>query len=274
MLHVDPAAGIAETAADLTGTIDPRNLPASAWFEYWPANSHTASGENRGPRCAQRGGARRPGESDRGPPAGQGLSVPPRGDRRPDLRTGPQRDAEPAHGRTAASGRRRELQSRCRSKGRPPPNVAGEQDFSKLAAPKQVTLDCEVDTTSRNRFADRVEREQRADPDGAVLGRPVRPRPEGGRQPGRGARPGRRQALRETEIRASTGAFSKRARKGSGGRKLWGSGSGNYKTVGSHGAATVRGTIWLVSDRCDGSTHFKVKKGHVVVRDFVKTRNR
>ena len=45
---------------------------------------------------------------------------------------------------------------------------------------------------------------------------------------------------------------------------------GNYKTAGSHGAATVRGTIWLVADRCDGSTLFKVKKGTVVVRDFIK----
>jgi hypothetical protein len=59
-------------------------------------------------------------------------------------------------------------------------------------------------------------------------------------------------------------------RRGSGGRKLWGSGEGNYKTVGSHGSATVRGTIWLVADRCDGSTLFKVKRGTVVVRDFIK----
>ena len=61
-----------------------------------------------------------------------------------------------------------------------------------------------------------------------------------------------------------------RDRRGSSGRKLWGSGSGNYKTAGSHGAATVRGTTWLVADRCDGSTLFKVKQGTVVVRDFVK----
>jgi hypothetical protein len=54
------------------------------------------------------------------------------------------------------------------------------------------------------------------------------------------------------------------------GRKLWGSGKGNYKTAGSHGAATVRGTTWLVQDRCDGSTLFKVAEGTVWVRDFVK----
>ena len=62
-------------------------------------------------------------------------------------------------------------------------------------------------------------------------------------------------------------------RKGSDGRRLWGSGEGNYKTVGSHGSATVPGTIWLVPDRCDGSTLFKVKRGTVVVRDFIKERS-
>ena len=61
---------------------------------------------------------------------------------------------------------------------------------------------------------------------------------------------------------------------GGGGRKLWGSGKGNYKTVGSHGAATVQGTIWLVQDRCDGSTLVKVKHGTVWVEDFVKDRSR
>jgi hypothetical protein len=54
------------------------------------------------------------------------------------------------------------------------------------------------------------------------------------------------------------------------GRRLWGSGKGNYQTSGSHGAATVRGTTWLVVDRCDGSTFFKVAEGTVWVDDFVK----
>jgi hypothetical protein len=61
-----------------------------------------------------------------------------------------------------------------------------------------------------------------------------------------------------------------RARKGGAGRQLWGSGSGDYKTVGSHGSATVRGTVWLVADRCNGVTLFKVNRGTVVVRDFTE----
>jgi hypothetical protein len=32
----------------------------------------------------------------------------------------------------------------------------------------------------------------------------------------------------------------------------------------------VRGTIWLVEDRCNGSTFFKTRRGIVEVRDFVK----
>ncbi len=34
----------------------------------------------------------------------------------------------------------------------------------------------------------------------------------------------------------------------------------------------MRGTIWLVQDRCDGSTFFKVRRGTVWVRDFVLDR--
>jgi hypothetical protein len=51
------------------------------------------------------------------------------------------------------------------------------------------------------------------------------------------------------------------------GRKLWGSGKGNFRTTGSNGSATVRGTIWFTEDRCDG-TFFKVNRGIVAVRDF------
>jgi CSLREA domain-containing protein len=58
-----------------------------------------------------------------------------------------------------------------------------------------------------------------------------------------------------------------RAGKGTSG-KLWGSGHGNFKTEGNQGSATVRGTVWLVEDRCDGTTFFKTRRGVVSVRDF------
>jgi hypothetical protein len=71
------------------------------------------------------------------------------------------------------------------------------------------------------------------------------------------------------KARSRSGRVMRRRSRGPG-RKLWGSGSGNYKTSGSHGSATVRGTTWLVADRCDGSTLFKVEEGTVRVSDFVK----
>jgi hypothetical protein len=52
-------------------------------------------------------------------------------------------------------------------------------------------------------------------------------------------------------------------------RKLWGSGTGSFRTRGQYSAATVRGTDWLVQDSCAG-TLTQVKKGVVSVRDNVK----
>jgi hypothetical protein len=52
-------------------------------------------------------------------------------------------------------------------------------------------------------------------------------------------------------------------------RKLWGDGSGRFRTKGKHSAATVVGTKWLVEDRCK-STLTRVRRGRVSVRDFVK----
>ena len=54
-------------------------------------------------------------------------------------------------------------------------------------------------------------------------------------------------------------------------RRLWGSGRGRFRTRGRHSAATVRGTTWLVEDRCDG-TLTRVVKGTVQVYDFGRRR--
>ncbi|MDA0169683.1 VCBS repeat-containing protein [Solirubrobacter taibaiensis] len=56
-------------------------------------------------------------------------------------------------------------------------------------------------------------------------------------------------------------------------RKLWGDGKGAFRTSGKYSAATVRGTKWLVTDRCD-STTTKVTQGSVTVRDFGLKRNK
>src|SRR4051794_3013787 len=52
-------------------------------------------------------------------------------------------------------------------------------------------------------------------------------------------------------------------------RQLWGSGKGNFRTVGRYASASVRGTIWLTADRCDGS-QVTVRRGVVQVRDLVR----
>jgi hypothetical protein len=49
--------------------------------------------------------------------------------------------------------------------------------------------------------------------------------------------------------------------------KLWGNGKGKFRTNGKYSSATVRGTIWLTQDECDG-TLTKVRRGVVQVRDF------
>jgi hypothetical protein len=52
-------------------------------------------------------------------------------------------------------------------------------------------------------------------------------------------------------------------------RKLWGTGKGSFRTKGRYSSATVRGTIWYVEDRCDG-TLTRVTRGVVEVRDFTR----
>ncbi len=87
---------------------------------------------------------------------------------------------------------------------------------------------------------------------------------------GRGARPLTTLTLTERlDCRRQATASQKRKPKK---RKLWGSGTGRFRTKGSYSAATIRGTRWLVTDRCT-STTTKVREGSVTVRDLVKRRN-
>jgi hypothetical protein len=52
-------------------------------------------------------------------------------------------------------------------------------------------------------------------------------------------------------------------------RQVWGDGKGKFRTKGRYSSATVRGTNWLTSDRCDG-TFVKVNRGVVEVNDIKK----
>jgi hypothetical protein len=50
-------------------------------------------------------------------------------------------------------------------------------------------------------------------------------------------------------------------------RRLRARGKGRFRSRGRYSAATVRGTVWITADRCDG-TLTTVKRGKVAVRDF------
>ena len=55
-------------------------------------------------------------------------------------------------------------------------------------------------------------------------------------------------------------------------RRLRSNARGRFRTRGRHSSATVRGTIWITEDRCDG-TLTRVRRGRVVVRDLRLRRN-
>jgi hypothetical protein len=59
---------------------------------------------------------------------------------------------------------------------------------------------------------------------------------------------GRAQACAQSTGRRTGSAARKRVL-----RKLWGNAKGHFRTKGSYSSATVRGTVWLTEDRCDGT---------------------
>jgi hypothetical protein len=73
-------------------------------------------------------------------------------------------------------------------------------------------------------------------------------------------------------LRCARGGNANAAAKRKKKRRLWGDGSGKFRTDGEFSSATVRGTKWLVEDRCD-RTITKVTSGRVTVRDKIKRKN-
>ena len=94
---------------------------------------------------------------------------------------------------------------------------------------------------------------------------------------------GKRKAKGLTELRLKGASFagcrSSRGKKASAAasrrkiRRLTGNAKGRFRTRGRYSAATVRGTIWTVTDRCDG-TLTKVSRGKVAVRDLRKRKTK
>jgi hypothetical protein len=77
-------------------------------------------------------------------------------------------------------------------------------------------------------------------------------------------------ACKSTAARASVSAAGRRSRVV---RRLWGNDHhGRFRTRGSNSIATVRGTSWVTTDRCDG-TLTSVSKGSVSVRDLRRNKS-
>jgi hypothetical protein len=265
-LTLDPAVPKSPTTAGVSGSVNPGGLAADVWFEFWSAEapvpertaikvtpagfeSVTVDRVLTGLEPAVEYSFRLAAKTELSPDpfhsATRTLQTP-----LPPPQAGQTFNIEPVDGT---------ITTKCEDEGA----------FTKLVRPKQVTLDCQIDasdgTVSVTASKGSSGRTQTAD---FWAGRFTIFQEEGDNREAVLKFAGKRRCERRKT--KSAGRVQTLSRGGKGGRKLWGSGSGNYKTVGSHGSATVRGTIWLVADRCDGSTLFKVKKGTVVVRDFVK----
>ena len=72
----------------------------------------------------------------------------------------------------------------------------------------------------------------------------------------------RRCRTRGSAARAGAAQLSRRTV-----RRLRANARGRFRTRGRNSSATVRGTVWTTTDRCDG-TLTKVTRGRVAVRDF------
>lgn len=141
--------------------------------------------------------------------------------------------------------------------------LPGERAFVELTAPQQMPMGTTFDTT-----AGRVTLTSAADTQGATqhawfyegtftIGQTAGPAPittltlAG--------------ALPDCAKGARAAATTRRQ------RHLWGDGKGRFRTGGRFASATVRGTRWVVVDRCDG-TLVRVVRGSVTVRDRVRRR--
>jgi hypothetical protein len=137
--------------------------------------------------------------------------------------------------------------------------LRGKKKFVELAAGEQIPVGSTVDTT-RGRVTIVAAGDQTADFYDGIFRIAQN----------RAATPLTTLKLVE-QLRCPRGGRASIAAKRKKKRKLWGDGSGNFRTEGKHSAATVVGTRWLVEDRC-ASTLTRVVTGVVSVRDFGKRR--
>ena len=125
-------------------------------------------------------------------------------------------------------------------------------------------------TRARARSAWRAPRTHRAAPAGRLPERPVPGPPVEAAEREGSDRPrlkGRASGAAAPAGKSAGAALSRRTI-----RRLRANARGRFRTIGRNSSATVRGTVWLMEDRCDG-TLTKVRRGRVVVRDFRRKRS-
>jgi Regulator of chromosome condensation (RCC1) repeat/Putative Ig domain len=266
VVGLDEARNVGFSGADLSGTVDPRNLPAEAWFEYWPAEGSSTSAQRTPTEAVAKGiGA--------AAVSAHLAGLTPDTEYLFRLSAANELGAEAVHSDTRAlattlapptAGLNFNVET---VEGRVTTKCPSDASFTGLVRATQVPVGCVIDTTDGTVriTADRGGGETQT---AYFWGGVFRVAQNSGAN---------RAAVMKLvgklrcERRASKGHRRRvNLRRRGSGRRLWGSGKGNYRTVGHHGSATVRGTTWLVQDRCDGSTLIKVKHGTVWVKDFVK----
>ena len=280
LLAVSPAQDVTTASAGLKGSIDPRNLAAEAWFEYWPAAGDPKDAKSTPVQAVAEGLVKE------GLSAGlAGLS--PGTEYSFRLAATNELGPEPLYSETASlTTATPPVVLAAVDPGLPDP-TAGENfnvdplqgivkvkcprqpGASRIAVPTQVPLACQIDTnhgtakvtTSKGSGAGT----QSADFWGGAFG-VDQDAAHGWDTELRLA--GRLKCEKRKGAGARASGRSFKSKKGRG-RKLWGSGKGNYSTSGNYGSASVRGTTWLVADRCDSSTLISVREGTVWVKDFV-----
>ena len=274
--------GIDTTSARVAAVLQLGKGSAAYWFEYWVLAGHGAPDRrrDRDPRGGRQGHHVAVSRTLTGLPPGTTYSVRLVATSSPGTGTGepatfttaavpasaPASElAGPEPGARPAARRSRRPAPRWARRSSPPPSRAAcacacraATRFVDLPQAASVPVGSVVDTRAGAIDAhDRAAR--RREPDGTFWGGAfqVRQAPRNGHD----RPPPARRALRPLR-RARGRAPSRRGKKPRVVRRLWGKDHRRFRTHGRDSVATVRGTTWVTTDRCDG-TLTKVTEGKV-----------
>ncbi len=78
---------------------------------------------------------------------------------------------------------------------------------------------------------------------------------------------GKKKGKGKKSARAALTSLGPLASSAARGNTLFAKGRGRFRTTGFRGSATVRGTGWITTNRCDGSTEFRVFEGGITINE-------